>query len=133
MSKFLPGLIWIAFTAFPAAAQQTNDARQIAEVKAAIAKIGTGKKVHVTRRGKPSVKGAIRDIREDDFEVISTEDGSFGVAIDISYSEVVKIKGKGVDWGAGGIKAGVFGLKALRVMGIVLKGTCLGPISRCSP
>ena len=62
MSKFLPGLIWIAFTAFPALAQQSNDAQQIAEVKVAVAKIGTGKKVQVTRRGKPKVKGEISDI-----------------------------------------------------------------------
>ena len=132
-SKRLLGLIGIALTAFPALAQGTNDAQKIAHVKTAVAKIGNGRKVKVTRRGKPKVKGQIREIRDDDFEVISSENGSIGVAVHIPYSEVVTIKGNGVDWQDGSIRAGIFGLKALKVMGTLLKGACLGPISRCSP
>lgn len=134
MVKFLPALICIAFT-LPALAQETNVTQQIAAAKAAIAKIGTGieARVQVTRRNKPKVRGFINEIREDDFEVISTENGSIGVAFNIRYDEVVKIKGKDVDWRNGGVKASVFGLKALKVIGDVLKGACLGPLSRCSP
>lgn len=114
-------------------AQITNDTQKIAEVKAAVARIGIGTKLQVTRRGKAKVKGHIKDIRENDFEVISSENGSIGVAVSIPYGEVIKIKGNGVDWRNGGIKAGVFGLKTLKIIGIVLEGACLGPISRCSP
>lgn len=135
MFKSLPGLILIGLTALPVFAQTPNDAQQIAAVKAAVAKIGSGTKasVRVTRLGKPRVEGFIREIREDDFELISTDNGSIGVAIDIPYREVIKIKGKGVDWRNAGVKASWFGLKAFKVMVDVLKGTCLGPISRCSP
>ena len=52
----------------------------------------------VTRPGKPKVNRSINEIREDDFEVISSDNGSIGVAINIPYSEAVKIKGKGIDW-----------------------------------
>jgi len=124
MSKFLLAFVCIALTALPALAQKTNDAEQTAAAKAAVAKIGarTNSLVQVKRLGKPKVKGAISEIREDDFEVISSDNGSIGVAINIRYDEVVSIKGRGVDWRNAGAKAGVFGLKALGVMGIILKG-----------
>ncbi|HKO96457.1 MAG TPA: endonuclease/exonuclease/phosphatase family protein [Pyrinomonadaceae bacterium] len=134
MSKILLGLIWITLGSAPALAQETNNAQQIAEVKAAVAKIGNGAKVQVTRRGKPKVKGEIREFRDEDFEVISSENGSIGVAVHIPYSEVLKIKGKGVNWQDGSIKAGGVGLKVFKVMGTILKGAgCIGPISGCSP
>jgi len=133
MSKCLLGVMWIALGAFPAVAQVTSDAQKIAEVKTAIARIGNGMNVNVTRRGKPKVKGKIREFRENDFEVISSENGSIGVAFHIPYSGVVKVKGNGVNWHDGSIRAGVIGLKALKVMGTLLKGACLGPISKCSP
>jgi hypothetical protein len=135
MTRFIFTFICIALIAFPILAQEQDDAQQTAAVKAAVAKIGSGTKdrVSVTRLGKPKVKGFIREIREDDFELISTDNGSIGVAIHIPYREVIKISGKGVDWRSTGLKASWFGLKALKVMGDVIKGTCLGPISRCSP
>lgn len=135
MSKFLLAVFAIAVTAVPVLAQETNDVQRIAAAKAAVVKIGTGTKarVEVARANKPKVKGFISEIREDDFEVISTDDGSIGIKFNIRYDEVIRIRGKGVDWRNGAINASVFGLKALKVLGDVLRGTCLGPISRCSP
>ena len=130
MLKYLPVLILIALTAFPLLAQKPNDTPETASVRKAVIKVGKNANVQVTRRGKPKVKGYINEIYEDSFEVISTENAS---TVDIPYSEVVKIKGKGIDWRGGGIQTGMIGLKAFKVMGIILKGACLGPISRCSP
>ena len=124
MSNFLLASICVALATFSAFAQKTNDAEQAAAVKAAVMKIGarTNSRVQVTRLGKPKVNGSINEIREDEFEMISSDNGSIGVAINIRYDEVVKIKGRGVDWRNGGMKASVFGLKALKVMGVILKG-----------
>ena len=135
MFKFLLALIIVALITPFCPAQNSNDAQRIAAVKAAVAKIGTGKdaRVQVIRVGQPKVNGFINDIRDDDFEVISSDNGSIGVTINISYSEVVRIKGKSIDWRNGAIKTSWFGLKAFKVMVVVLKGACLGPISRCSP
>src|SRR6185295_11219567 len=141
MFKLSLVLLCCSLAALPTAAQkgalppQTTDPKQIEAVKFAVAKIGIGPKakVEVVRKGKPKVKGIIHDIRWDDFDVISTQDGSIGMKITINYSEVVKIKGKGIDWSAAGAKASLIGLKSLKVMADVLKGACFGPISRCSP
>ncbi|HEX7296331.1 MAG TPA: hypothetical protein VF251_11290 [Pyrinomonadaceae bacterium] len=135
MLNFVSGLFFIALIAVLIHPQQVNDAQQIAAIKAVVAKIRTGTKavVEVTRRGQPKVKGYINRIYEDRFEVISTQNGSIGVDITIYYDEVLRIKGKGVDWRSVGMKSGIIGLKAFKVMHIILKGACLGPISRCSP
>lgn len=124
MPKFLLAVFAIALTAVPILAQKTNDAQQTAAAKAAVAKIGarTNALVQVKRFGKPKVKGSISEIREEDFEVISSENRSIGVAINIRYDEVVKIKGAGVDWQNVGAKASLFGLKAFKVMVVVLNG-----------
>src|ERR1700752_282662 len=124
MTKFLLVLFGIALTALPAFAQKTNVAKQTAAAKEAVAKIGarTNSLVRVKRLGKPRVNGSISEIREDDFEVISSDNGSIGVAINIRYDEVVSIKGRGVDWGNAGAKATLFGLKAFKVMAVILKG-----------
>jgi len=105
-------------------AQKTNDAQQTAAAKAAVAKIGarTSSLVQVKRRGKPKVNGSISEIREDDFVVISSDKGVMGLVINIRYDEVVSIKGRGIDWRNAGAKASVFGLKALKVMAVILKG-----------
>jgi hypothetical protein len=134
MFRFLPRLIGVTLIMLPAHAQKTNET-QIVEIKAAVAKIGTGTKakVEVTRRDKPKVKGFIKEICYDDFDVISTADGSNGMVVTVRYDEVVRVKGKGIDWRAGGIKVWFFGLRTLKVLSEVLKGACFGPISRCSP
>jgi hypothetical protein len=133
--KPLAAVIFVVLVSPPHFAQKPTDARHVAAVKAAVEKLGVGTtaRVRVTRVGKPKVKGFINEIRDDDFVVISTEDGSIGDAITISYGEVVKIKGKGVDWGNAGVKTAKFGLTSLSVMLIILRGQCFGPISRCSP
>ena len=124
MSHFPLAFCWIVLAGFPAFAQKTNDAEQTARIKEAVVKIGarTNSRVQVTRVGKPKVNGSINEIREDDFEMISSDNGSIGVAINIRYDEVVRIKGRGIDWRNGGMRASVFGLKALKVMGVILKG-----------
>jgi len=124
MSRFLLAFFWIALAAVSVLAQKTNDAKQTAAAKAAVAKIGarTNALVQVKRLGKPKVRGSISEIREEDFEVISSDKGSIGVAISIRYDEVVQIKGSDVDWRNVGAKASVFGLKALKVVGVILKG-----------
>ena len=123
MFKFLPALI-IILTAVPVLAQKSNDAQQTAAAKAAVARIGarTNSLVQVKRLGKSKVKGSISEIREEDFDVISSDNGSIGVVISIRYDEVVQIKGKGVDWRNAGARAGLIGLKAFKVMVVVLKG-----------
>ena len=136
MLKSMAALIGLAFLSPPILAQTSNDPDQIAAVKAAVTKIGTGKDavVQVTRRGnQPKVKGYISAIYEDRFYVISTQNGSIGVEVTIWYEDVLKIKGKGVDWRSVGLKSGIIGLKVFKVMHTILKNTCLGPISRCSP
>ena len=135
MCKFLAAVLFIALLSHTGLAQNQSDARQIAAVKAAVEKIGVGTtaRVRVTVTGKPKIKGFINEIRDDDFVVISTEDGSIGTTINIRYSEVVKIKGKGVDWKNAGIRASIIGLKSLKIAADVLKGACFGPISKCSP
>jgi len=135
MLKVMAGLIGLAVLSMPILAQTANDTDEAAAVKAAVAKIGSGTRsvVEVTRRGQPKVKGYINAIYEDRFEVISTQNGSIGVEVTIWYEEVLKIKGKGIDWRSAGIKSGIIGLKAFKVMHIILKSACLGPISRCSP
>ena len=135
MLKVMAGFIGLAFLSIPILEQTSNDTDQIAAVKAAVTKIGTGKDsvVQVTRRGMPKVKGYISAIYQDRFEVISTQNGSIGVEVTIWYEDVLKIKGKGIDWRSVGIKSGIIGLKAFKVMHTILKNTCLGPISRCSP
>jgi hypothetical protein len=124
MLRFRIVLIWIVLTAVPAFAQKTNDAERTAAAKAAVARIGarTNSRVQVKRLGKPKVNGSISEIREDDFDVISSDNGSIGIVISIRYDEVAKIKGRGVDWGNAGAKASIFGLKAFKVMVIILKG-----------
>jgi len=131
----LSAVILIASVSLPVFAQKSNSAEESTAVKATVAKIGTGPEalVQVKRRDKTKVKGFIKEAREEDFDVISTQKGTRGMTVTIPYSDVVKIKGKGIDWTAAGAKASFFGLKALKVMVIVLKGACLGPISRCSP
>ena len=123
MLKFLPALI-IVFAASPVLAQKTNDAQQTAAAKAAVAKIGAQNNslVQVKRHGKSKVKGSISEIREEDFEVISCENGSIGVAVSIRYDEVAQIKGRGVDWRNVGAKASLVGLTAFKVMIVVLSG-----------
>ena len=135
MYKALAAVIFIALVSHPHFAQNPSDARKIAAVKAAVEKIGIGTtaRVRVTVIGKPKIKGFINEIRDDDFVVISTEDGTIGTALNIRYSEVVKIKGKGVDWRSAGIKTSIIGLKSLKIAADILKGACFGPISKCSP
>jgi hypothetical protein len=127
MLRFLLALIWIALIAIPALAQKTNDTHQTAAAKAAVAEIGARNNalVEVKRLGKSKVKGSISEIREDDFDVISSDNRSLGVVITIRYDEVAKIKGKGVDWGNAAAKAGWVGLKAFKVMVIILSGVNL--------
>ena len=135
MLTVMAGLIGLAVLSMPILAQTSKDTDQIAAVKAAVIKIGTGEDsvVQVTRRGMPKVKGYISAIYQDRFEIISTQNGSIGVEVTIWYDEVLKIKGKGIDWRSVGIKSGIVGLKAFKVLHIILKSACLGPISRCSP
>jgi len=132
MLKLTVAVIAIAVMFTSARSQATPaDAQQIAKVKAAIAKIGTspGTTVRITLRDGSKVKGFMKEIRDDDFDVI-TENGSYGNAVKIAYSDVVKVQGKGIDWKAGAGKTFLLSLKAL---GTFLRGACFGPISRCSP
>lgn len=124
MSKFLVAVFYIAVAAVSVFAQKTNDAQQTAAVKAAVARIGARNNslVQVKRFGKPKVKGSISEIREEDFEVISSENGSIGVAVSIRYDEVAQIKGKDVDWRNVGAKTSLLGLKAFKAIVVVLKG-----------
>lgn len=135
MYRLFAVLIGLAFLSTPILAQTSNDTDQIAAVRAAVTKIGTGKDsvVQVTLRGMPKVKGYISAIYQDRFEVVSTQNGSIGVEVTIWYEDVLKIKGQGIDWRSVGLKSGIIGLKAFKVMHIILKNACLGPISRCSP
>ena len=132
MLNFVVVVVIIAGIAHP---QQANATQQVEAIKSAVAKIGTGTKatVQVTLRGKPKIKGYITAIYDDRFYVISTQNGSMGVEVTIWYDEVLKIKGQGIDWRSAGIKSGIIGLKAFKVMHAILKNACLGPISRCSP
>jgi len=125
MFKFLLALLFITLLSPSHHGQGANDDKRIAAAKAAVAKIGTGTKarVQVIRLGNPKINGFINEIREDDFEVISTDNGSIGVKINIRYSDVVKVKGKGVDWRNGAIKTSWLGLRTLKVMADVLKGS----------
>ena len=72
------------------------------KVRAAVAKVGSGLKarVKVTLRDGTKLRGFISRIGEDDFELVSTDDGSLGVARTIRYEEVRKLNGRGVsiDW-----------------------------------
>ena len=124
MSKFLRTVFCIVIAAVPVLAQKTNDAQQTAAVKAAVARIGARNNslVQVKRFGKPKVKGSISEIRDEDFEVISSQNGSIGVAVSIRYDEVAQIKGRDVDWGNVEAKASLFGLKAFNVIVVVLQG-----------
>jgi hypothetical protein len=128
MREYVLTILLIVLVSMSAASQGGGDAERIGKVKAAVARIGVGVKapVQVKRFAKPKVNGIINQIGVDSFVVLSTDEGSVGTAITISYSEVVQLKGKGVDWRQGAIKAGMATGKALNVMRKILKGACLG-------
>ena len=85
----------------PAAKSETA-AEERERVKAAAAKVGSGLKarVKVTLRDRTKLRGFISRIGDDDFELVSTDDGSVGVAHRTRYEDVLKLKGRGVsiDW-----------------------------------
>ena len=84
------------------AARQVPSAAEREKVKAAVAKVGSGLKarVKVTLRDGTKLRGFISRIGEDDFELVSTDEGSIGRAHAIKYEDVLKLKGRGVsiDW-----------------------------------
>jgi len=139
MSKPLFALLLIGLMSIVASAQKTlapaqiTDDAQQAKIKAAVAKVGVGIKarVQVKRFGKPKVNGFINQIEEDNFTVISTDEGSIGMARSIAYSEVAQLKGKGVNWRNGGLKASEVTTNVFRVLWEVTRGVCLNPISGC--
>ena len=107
MYKLLFTLSLILLLSQAVFAQTSDSDKQTDKVKAAVTRLGTGTKarVQVIRFGKPKVNGFIGEIRENDFVVIGTEKEHIGMAIPVAYDEVVQLKGKGVDWRNGAIKA----------------------------
>ena len=107
MRKLLFTLSLIVLMSHAVLAQTSEGDKQSEKVKAAVTRLGTGTKarVQVVRFGKPKVNGFIGEIRENDFVVIGTEKEDIGMAIPVAYDEVVQLKGKGIDWRNGAIKA----------------------------
>ena len=94
-------------------------------VRAAVVKVGSGLKarVKVTLRDGTKMSGFISRIGEDDFELVSTDDGSVGVAHMLRYEEVRKLKGRDVsiDW----LRVASTTAEGARLFLIVLRGVNL--------
>jgi hypothetical protein len=70
-------------------------------------------RVKVRLRDGTKLRGFVSRIGGDDFELVSTDDGSLGIAHTIRYEDVLSLKGRGVsiDW--------------LRVAATTARGACL--------
>ena len=92
-------LLQIGFMQAFASAQQREEARQIARVKADVAKRGVGDKagVKVKLRDKTELKGYVYQTGEDSFVVADLRTGS---KTTIAYRDVAQIKGKGLSTAA---------------------------------
>src|SRR5262245_42864713 len=124
MFKFFMASMVLALMPLAVSAQQTNDAKQIAELREKLTRVGRGRDVvvTVTRRDGTKLKGYVKEIRDDGFDIVSMESGSSPAPITITYREVLKIVGKGINWKGGATKAGLIGLKTFKVMTVLLKG-----------
>jgi hypothetical protein len=109
MFRFFAALISIALMSLAVSAQETNNAKQTAELREKLARVGSGRNVvvKVTRRDGTKIKGYVRQIRDDGFDVVSMERGSSPAPITITYEDVLKIEGKGINWKGGATKAGL--------------------------
>jgi ABC-type dipeptide/oligopeptide/nickel transport system permease component len=69
---------------------QDTDAKRVAQVKAAVAKLGTGPKarLEVRLRDKAKLKGYVSETREDRFLIADTKTGAL---TEVIYSDVEKV------------------------------------------
>ena len=99
-----------------AASSKPNEVDLAAKVKAAIAKLGVGSdaRVEVRLRDKTKLKGYVSEANENGFVVV---DEKTGVATQVTYPQVKKVKGKN-NLSGEKIAIGIF-IAALIVVGIL--------------
>ena len=99
-----------------AASSKPNEVDFAAKVKAAIAKLGVGPdaRVEVRLRDKAKLKGYVGEANENGFVVV---DEKTGVATQVTYPQVKKVKGKN-NLSGEKIAIGIF-IAALIVVGIL--------------
>lgn len=109
-------LIFVPLEPLVRAQQPTNDAKQTANVKAEIVKRGTGEKANVTvkLRNGSEVKGFVSHADDDNFTLT---DKKTGKQTEIAYSDVTKVKGRGLSTWA---KVGIVTAIAVGVLAIVV-------------
>ena len=100
-----------SFKAVYANSQDEKQARSAAKVKQKISELGTGKnaRVEVQLKDGTKLKGYVSEIKDDSFVVIGSESGA---VTPIAYSQVKRLKGRGLSTGAKilvwlGVTAGV--------------------------
>jgi hypothetical protein len=98
------------------ASSKPNEVDFAAKVKAAIAKLGVGSdaRVEVRLRNKTKLKGYVSEANENGFVVV---DEKTGVATQVTYPQVKKVKGKN-NLSGEKIAIGIF-IAALIVVGIL--------------
>ena len=109
-------LIFVQLGPLVRAQQPSNDARQTAKVKSEIAKRGTGEKARVTVKlsNGSEVKGFASQAGDNSFTLT---DKKTGRQTEIAYSDVAKVKGRGLSTMA---KVGIFTGIAVGVLAILV-------------
>jgi hypothetical protein len=91
-SLALAGLLLNLVCAAPVVARrsQETDAKRVAQVKATLAKLGTGPnaRIEVKLRNKTKLKGYVSETREDRFLIADTKSGA---VTEVMYSQVEKV------------------------------------------
>ena len=83
----------------PAANATAKEGAYTEQVKAAIAKLGTGlsAQIEIKLRDESKLKGYIKEANEDHFVLVSSATGS---ATEVAYSQVKQVKGNNLSTGA---------------------------------
>jgi len=83
----------------PAANATAKESASTEQVKAAIAKLGTGPsaQIEIKLRDETKLKGYIKEANEDHFVLVSSATGS---ATEVAYSQVKQVKGNNLSTGA---------------------------------